>query len=154
MRVWNEHFCVYEARKVWRQLRREGIPVARCTVERLMNMQGLCGVVRGKLWRSAVSDDTLPRPQDRVQRQFTATASNRLWVADFTYVSTWASVVYVAFVIDVYSRRIVGWRVTTSIRRRNWKWHMIAKPKGQPGRLDSNYRVSGNLGAVQREHLT
>lgn len=115
-RVWTEHFCVYGARKVWRQLHREGIWVARCTVERLMGVLGLCGVVRGKVWRTTVSDDALVRPLDRVQRQFTATAPNRLWVADFTYVATWAGVVYVAFVIDVYARRIVGWRVATSMR--------------------------------------
>lgn len=115
-RVWNEHFCVYGARKVWRQLHREGMAVARCTVERLMSGRGMCGAVRGKVWRTTVSDDTAHRPQDRVQRQFTAPAPNRLWVADFTYVSTWVGVVYVAFVIDVYARRIVGWRVATSMR--------------------------------------
>ena len=89
-RVWNEHFRVYGARKVWRQMHREGIPVARCTVERLMKAQGLHGAIRGKVWRTTVSDDTAHRPPDRVQRQFTAMAPNRLWVADFTYVSTWA----------------------------------------------------------------
>lgn len=115
-RVWNEHFRVYGARKVWRQMHREGIPVARCTVERLMKSQGLRGVVRGKVWRTTVSDETAHRPLDRVQRQFTAMAPNRLWVADFTYVSTWARVAYVAFVIDVYARRIIGWRVATSMR--------------------------------------
>ena len=115
-RVWNEHFRVYGARKVWRQMHREGIPVARCTVERLMKAHGLHGAIRGKVWRTTVSDDTAHRPLDRVQRQFTAMAPNRLWVADFTYVSTWARVVYVAFVIDVYARRIIGWRVATSMR--------------------------------------
>lgn len=115
-RVWNEHFRVYGARKVWRQLHREGISVARCTVERLMKVLGMRGAVRGKVWRTTVSDDAMPRPLDRVQRQFKAAAPNRLWVADFTYVATWSGVVYVAFVIDVYSRRIVGWRVATSMR--------------------------------------
>lgn len=112
-RAWNEHFRVYGARKVWRQMHREGIPIARCTVERLMKAQGLHGAIRDKVWRTTVSDETADRPLDRVvQRQFTAMAPNRLWVADFTYVSTWARAVYVAFVIDVYARRIIGcaWR--------------------------------------------
>lgn len=115
-RVWQDNHQVYGARKVWRQLNREAIGVARCTVERLMGVLGLQGVVRGKRCFTTHSDEALPRPLDRVQRQFTADAPNRLWVADFTYVATWAGMVYVAFVIDVFARRIVGWRVATSMR--------------------------------------
>jgi putative transposase len=115
-RVWDENFRVYGAEKVWRQLHREQIPVARCTVERLMRVLGLQGVVRGRSCRTTLSDDTAERPADRVNRQFTATRPNQLWVADFTFVATWAGFVYVAFVIDVYTRRIVGWRVASSMR--------------------------------------
>jgi len=115
-RIWDANFQVYGADKVWRQLRREGIQVARCTVERLMRGLGLRGVMRGKSVRTTVSDAKTPCPQDRVQRQFTADRPNRLWVSDFTYVSTWAGFVYVAFVIDVFARRIVGWRVSRSMR--------------------------------------
>ena len=115
-RVWEENFCVYGARKVWRQLNREHIAVARCTVDRLMRSLGLQGVVRGRSCRTTVSDDAADRPADLVKRQFTATRPNQLWVADITFVATWMGFVYVAFIIDVYARRIVGWRVAKSLR--------------------------------------
>ena len=115
-RVWDENFCVYGARKVWRQLNREQFAVARCTVERLMRILGLQGVVRGQTCRTTVSDNTADRPPDLVQRQFTATRPNQLWVADITFVATWVGFVYVGFVIDVFARRIVGWRVASSMR--------------------------------------
>jgi transposase InsO family protein len=114
-RVWGENFRVYGARKVWKQLRREGVCVARCTVERLMGRLGLHGVVRGRRCRTTIPAEVAERPLDRVQRQFHATRPNQLWVADFTYVATWAGFVYVAFVIDVFARCIVGWRVTRSM---------------------------------------
>jgi len=114
-RVWGENFRVYGARKVWRQLRRDGLPVARCTVERLMGRLGLRGVVRGRRCRTTIPADIAERPLDRVQRQFTASRPDQLWVADLTYVATWAGFVYVAFIIDVFARRIVGWRVTRSL---------------------------------------
>lgn len=115
-RIWEENFGVYGARKVWRQLVREGYRVARCTVERLMRRLGLAGIVRGKGTRTTVSDKAQPCPQDKVNRQFRAERPNQLWIADFTYVSTWQGFVYVAFVIDVYARRIVGWKVSRSAR--------------------------------------
>ena len=115
-RVWDEHFQVYGAHKVWRQLLREGIAVARCTVERLMRRLGLRGAVRGRSYRTTISDDALERPLDRVNRQFTATRPNQLWVADITLVSTWSGFAYVAFVLDVFARRIVGWRVARSMK--------------------------------------
>jgi putative transposase len=111
-RVFKENFEVYGIRKVWRQLKREGRDVARCTVERLMQSMGLHGVIRGRHVRTTFSDKTAPCPLDHVNCQFHATAPNRLWVSDFTYVSTWNGFVYVAFVIDVYARYIVGWRVS------------------------------------------
>jgi transposase InsO family protein len=111
-RVFTENFSAYGARKVWRQLNREGVAVARCTVERLMQDMGLQGVIRGKPIRTTVSDKTAPCPLDHVNRQFHAPMPNMLWLSDFTYVSTWAGFVYVAFVIDAYARRIVGWRVS------------------------------------------
>jgi len=111
-RVFAENFAVYGVRKVWRQMRREGFAIARCTVERLMRDMGLHGVIRGKPVRTTFSDKAAPCPLDRVNRQFHAPAPNRLWVSDFTYVSTWSGFVYVAFVIDVYARYIVGWRVS------------------------------------------
>ena len=111
-RVFAANFEVYGARKVWRQLQREGRQVARCTVERLMRSMGLQGAVRGKPVRTTVSDKASPCPQDRVNRQFQAPAPNMLWVSDFTYVATWQGFVYVAFVIDAFARRIVGWRVS------------------------------------------
>jgi transposase InsO family protein len=116
-RVWDENQQVYGPRKVWRQLRREGVRVARCTVERLMREAGLRGAVRGRAWRvTTQSDPAATRPADLVERRFDATQPNQLWVADFTYVATWAGFVYVAFVIDVFARRIVGWRVSASLR--------------------------------------
>jgi putative transposase len=111
-RVFAENFEVYGVRKVWRQMVREGVPVARCTVERLMADLGLQGVVRGKPIRTTLQDKAAPCPLDHVNRQFHAPAPNMLWLSDFTYVSTWAGFVYVAFVIDAYARRIVGWRVS------------------------------------------
>ncbi len=111
-RVHAGNFGVYGARKVWRQLRREGFEVARCTVERLMRAMGLQGAVRGKKIRTTIPDPTQPCPRDKVNRQFQAPAPNRLWVSNFTYVATWRGFVYVAFVIDTYARRIVGWRVS------------------------------------------
>ncbi len=115
-RVWNENRRVYGARKVWRQLHREDIEVARCTVERLIRQLGVSGVVRGWKPRTTIPDEVAARPADLVQRDFTATRPNQLWVADLTYVATWAGFVYVAFVIDVFSRRILGWRVSRSLR--------------------------------------
>ena len=111
-RVFAENFGVYGVRKVWRQMQREGFEVARCTVERLMRDMGLQGVIRGKPVRTTISDKAAPCPLDHVNRQFHAPAPNMLWVSDFTYVATWAGFVYVAFVIDAYARRIVGWRVS------------------------------------------
>jgi putative transposase len=111
-RVWNENFQVYGIRKVWRQLKREGIAVARCTVARLMRRLGLKGATRGKPVRTTISDKATPCPADKVNRQFQAPRPNALWVADFTYVATWQGFVYVAFVIDTFARRIVGWRVS------------------------------------------
>jgi putative transposase len=115
-RVHAENFGVYGARKVWRQLNREGISVARCTTERLMRSLGLCGVRRGKAKRTTTPDTTAPRPADLVERNFQAMAPNRLWVADITYVRTWSGFAYVAFIIDVYARMIVGWQATRHLR--------------------------------------
>jgi len=115
-RVWFENFGVYGARKMWRALLRLGEPVARCTVERLMRQMGLQGAVRGRKFKTTTSDAAAPRPMDLVQRSFKADQPNRLWVADLTYVATWRGFVYVAFVVDVFSRRIVGWRASTSLR--------------------------------------
>ncbi|MBB38454.1 MAG: IS3 family transposase [Hyphomonas sp.] len=112
LRVFNENFAVYGANKVWHQMKREGFDVARCTVRRLMKALGLQGIIRGKAHRTTYSDKAAPCPLDKVNRNFYAPAPNRLWVSDFTYVSTWAGFVYVAFVIDVFARRIVGWRVS------------------------------------------
>jgi putative transposase len=114
-RVWDENFQVYGARKIWRQLCREGVAVARCSVERLMRSLGLQGAVRGGKRRTTISRDQTEYPADLVKRQFVAIRPNQLWVADFTYVATWAGFVYVAFVIDVFSRRIIGWRVARSM---------------------------------------
>jgi putative transposase len=115
-RVWDENRQLYGARKVWRQLRREGVVVARCTVERLMRKMGLQGAVRGRKFKTTVGDNRVERPLDLVQRDFTATRPNELWVADLTYVATWSGFVFVAFVIDVFARRIVGWCVSSSLR--------------------------------------
>jgi transposase InsO family protein len=115
-RVWRANRRAYGAKTVWKALHREGERVARCTVARLMKADGLRGVVRGRRVRTTIPDMLADRPQDLVQRNFTATRPNQLWVSDFTYVSTWRGFVYVAFVIDVFSRRIVGWRASTSLR--------------------------------------
>lgn len=111
-RVFEEYFGVYGVRKVWRQFRREGHAIARCTVARLMRDLGLQGVIRGKTVRATIGDTAAPCPLEQVNRQFQAPAPNRLWVSDFTYVATWAGFVYVAFVIDVFARYIVGWRIS------------------------------------------
>ncbi len=116
-RIWDANEQVYRAEKVWRQLRRDGHQVARCTVERLMRHLGLRGAVRGRARIITTrADDTAARPSDLVDRHFVATRPNQLWVADFTYVATWRGFVYVAFVIDVFARCIVGWRVSSSLR--------------------------------------
>ena len=115
-RVWDENRSVYGAKKVWKQLRREGFAVARCTVARLMREMGLRGAVRGQRVRTTMPADQAERPLDLVERDFTAERPNQLWVSDLTYVATWRGFVYVAFVIDVFSRRIVGWRVSNSLR--------------------------------------
>ena len=115
-RVWDENFQVYGIRKVWRQLGREGRPVARCTVARLMRRLGLRGAVRGRKSKTTVPDLTLDRPLDRVERNFSAARPNQLWVSDLTYVATWRGFAYVAFVVDVFARRIVGWRASSSLR--------------------------------------
>jgi putative transposase len=115
-RVYTEHFQVYGPRKVWRQLGREGIRVARCTVRRLMQAMGLVGAVRGRAWITTTRVVEGPRPTDLVDRDFTATRPNQLWVSDFTYVATWAGFVYTALIVDVFARRIVGWRVSASLR--------------------------------------
>ena len=119
-RVYAASRGLYGARKVWWQLQAEGVAVARCTVERLMRRAGLVGVMRGKARRTTIPDEHADRPSDLVERDFTATAPNRLWVADFTYVATWSGVVYVAFVIDAFSRRIVGWKADTNDAHRAW----------------------------------
>jgi transposase InsO family protein len=113
--VWNANLRVYGADKVWKQMNREGVAVARCTVERLMRRLGLRGVKRGKVVRTTISDNKAPCPLDKVNRQFRADRPNQLWVSDFTYVSTWQGWLYVAFVVDVFARRIVGWRVSSSM---------------------------------------
>ena len=115
-RIWDEHRRVYGADKVWAQLRREGVQVARCTVERLMRDLGIRGVVRGKIVRTTFPDQTATRPADLVDRQFRSVAPNRLWVADLTYVKTHAGWVYVAFIVDVFSRYVVGWQASRSLR--------------------------------------
>ena len=116
-RVWKENKAVYGAYKVWRQLNREEISVARCTVERLMGQMGLQGAVRGRRYKkTTIADESANRPMDLVGRDFTAQRPNQLWVADLTYVATWAGFVYVAFITDVFSRKIVGWRVSKSLR--------------------------------------
>ena len=115
-RLWHANLQVYGADKVWKQMNREGVSVARCTVERLMRRLGLRGVRRGKVVRTTVGDSKAICPLDRVKRHFSAERPNQLWVSDFTYVSTWQGWLYVAFVIDVFARRIVGWRVSSSMR--------------------------------------
>jgi transposase InsO family protein len=116
-RVWKEHFQVYGARKVWRQLGREGVRVARCTVERLMRQLGLRGATRGRRFKvTTIADAAASRPADLVGRDFAVTQPNRLWVADLTYVATWRGFAYVAFVIDAFSRLIAGWRASSALR--------------------------------------
>jgi putative transposase len=115
-RVFDDNYRVYGARKIWRQLRREGIGVARCTVERLMGELGIAGVVRGKITRTTIGDEQAPRPPDLVERDFTATRPNQLWVADLTYVRTRSGFVYAAFIIDAFSRLIVGWQLASHMR--------------------------------------
>jgi putative transposase len=114
--VWDDNWKVYGVRKTWRQLRREGVAVARCTVARLMAGMGLRGVVRGKSLKTTISDTSMACPRDKVNRQFRAHAPNILWVSDFTYVSTWQGFTYVAFIIDTFANRIVGWKVSRSAK--------------------------------------
>jgi putative transposase len=116
LKVWTDNYRVYGARKPWRQLQREGVAVGRDRVARLMRTLGIAGVVRGKTHRTTIADPIADRAPDLVQRRFVATRPNQLWVSDFTYVASWSGTVYVAFVIDVYSRLIVGWRAATSMR--------------------------------------
>jgi putative transposase len=115
-KVWDDNWKVYGVRKTWRQLRREGVDVARCTVARLMAGMGLRGVVRGKSLKTTFSDTSIPCPRDKVNRQFRASAPNILWVSDFTYVSTWQGFTYVAFIIDTFANRIVGWKVSRTAK--------------------------------------
>src|SRR3982074_696852 len=116
-RIWTEQHQVYGPRKVWKQMGREGLRAARCRVRRLMRAMGLAGAVRGRAWAATTqSHPDAQRPTDLVERDFTATHPNQLWVADFTYVATWRGFVYVAFVIDIFARRIVGWRASNSLR--------------------------------------
>ena len=115
-RIWEENHRVYGPRKVWKQMGREGLREARCRVRRLMRDMGLAGAVRGRAWTTTTrAEPDAARPRDLVERKFTATRPNQLWVSDFTYVATWRGFVYVAFVIDVFARRIVGWRVSASL---------------------------------------
>jgi transposase InsO family protein len=116
-RVFDDNYRVYGVHKVWRQLNREGIPVAKCTVRRLMRQMGLRGATRGRAFKTTtIGDASLDRPRDLVERDFAATRPNQLWVSDLTYVATWRGFVYVSFVIDAFSRHIVGWRASTSLR--------------------------------------
>lgn len=114
-RVWEDNFRVYGARKVWHQLRREGVRVARCTVEHLMRDLGITGAVGGKTKITTRSDSTSVKPPDLVNREFTATRPNQLWISGFTYVASWRGFAYTAFVIDVFARVIVGWRISSSM---------------------------------------
>jgi putative transposase len=115
-RVWDGNYQVYGPRKVWRQLRREGHRLARCTVRRLMRAMGLAGAVRGRTWTTTTQPSATAGPADLVERAFVATRPNQLWVSDFTYLATWSGFAYVAFVVDVFAPRIVGWRVSSSLR--------------------------------------
>ncbi len=157
-RVFAENFEVYGVRKVWLQLNREGVGVARCTVARLMRAMGLQGVMRGKPVRTTIQGQGRALPLDRVNRQFKAPAPNQLWVSDFTYVSTWGGMVYVAFVIDVYARRIVGWRASrtahASFVLERWsrlcmnaglfrRWARSPQRSRQPICLDQIHRTAG-----------
>ena len=115
-RICDENRRVYGAHKIWKQFHRKGQPGARCTVERLMREQGISGAIRGRTWRTTIPDDRVERPMDLVNREFKAERPSQLWVADLTYVSTWRDFAYVAFVIDAFSRMLVGWRVSKSLR--------------------------------------
>ena len=142
-RVWDANLQVYGVRKIWRQLTREGIRVARCSVARLMREMGLQGAVRGRRFKTTIADDAAARPADLVNRTFTATRPNALWVADLTYVATWAGFVYVAFVIDVFARVIVGWRVARSHAR----WAPISRSmpsskRCMPGLLSTSSSIT------------
>ena len=150
------NYSVYGARKVWRQLRREGRDVARCTVERLMRDLGLAGAIRGNPVKTTVSDKGAACPLDKVNRQFRAPEPNRLWVADFTYVATWAGFVYVAFVIDAFARRIVGWRVSRTAHasfvldalEQAIHARKPARGSGLVHHSDSEYLRAGSLGVT------
>jgi putative transposase len=146
-RVHAENFGVYGARKVWLALNRQGMAVARCTVERLMRDLGLSGARRGRRVRTTIASAAAARPADLVQRRFSPPAPDRLWVADFTYVPTWAGMTYVAFVIDAYSRRILGWRAATSMKTalvldalEQAIWTRAPPGQGQPGRAGPSHR--------------
>ncbi|WP_344597607.1 IS3 family transposase, partial [Actinomadura vinacea] len=156
-RIHQDNYQVYGARKVWRQLQREGHQAARCTVERLMRGLGLTGARRGRKVRTTVRDDRHERAADLLRRDFTATAPNRRWVADFTHVTTWAGVVYVAFVVDIFSRAIVGWAAATTKRTRLvldaldmalWRRDRAGRPVG-PGLVHHSH----TLGLEQRDLL-
>ena len=143
-RVFEENFQVYGVRKVWRQLQREGIQVARCTVARLMREMGLRGAIRGKPVKTTIADKGLPCPLDRVNRQFRADRPDQLWLSDFTYVSTWSGFVYVAFIIDAFARRIVGWRVSRPMPALSWMpWSRPCTSAGQPGNPDWSITRTG-----------
>ena len=131
-KIWKENYCCWGAKKVWRSLLNKGEPVARCTVERLMKEMGLRGLVRGKVKKTTIAGDSAKRPEDLVKRSFSARAPNKLWVADFTYISTWEGWCYTAFVTDVFARRIIGWAVssrmnealiTAAFRKAAWTRH-------------------------------
>ena len=143
VRVFVDNFGVYGVRKVWRQMRREGFDIARCTVERLMLELGLQGVIRGKPAKTTVSDKAAPCPLDQVNRQFHALAPNMLWVSDFTYVATWAGFVYVAFVIDVFARYIVGWRVSRTAHASFVLDAVNRRPNGTPDRRRTGTPLAG-----------
>jgi transposase InsO family protein len=156
-RVHRDNFSVYGARKVWRQLGREGIPVARCTVVRLMSDLGLRGVRRGAFKVTTIPGGSAVRPSDLVERDFRATRPNQLWVADITYVATWSGFVYVAFVTDVFSRRIVGWRVSRSLRSDlaldALEMALWARGKGTEGLVHHSDRGSQYLSIRYSERL-
>ncbi len=147
-RVWQENRQVYGVRKVWRQLLREGFVVARCTVERLMRRLGLQGVVRGKTIKTTVSDKASACPLDKVNRQFRAERPNALWVSDFTYVSTWQGFVYVAFAVDVFARRIVGWKVS-SLARTDFVLHALEQALHARRRADDKDLIHHSDHGVQ-----
>ncbi len=157
-RVFAENFAVYGVRKVWRQMRREQISLARCTVERLMRQMGLRGVIRGKPVRTTISDKAAPCPRDHVNRQFHAPAPDRLWLSDFTYVATWAGFVYVAFVIDAYARRIVGWRASRTAHARLMldaleQAHHYRRPAHRAGLIHHSDRGSQYVSIKYTERL-